>query len=204
MEDIAEEGFNFFHGDNAAELALKGGNTLIYKAARVDGVEISEISVDVQGEAVHGDETRAVHSDSAYFSLFGSTDADPDTGGTLYSLPYYAIFGKQADNGLFESTDIALHAEAVTKQVYNRIDHELTGAMESDVASAQNFDKLYARQAVKDVSLIGMTTKGIDRIVFYGKEHLIGQFCASIFAGFAKRVKHLLLSREGFAIVHQT
>lgn len=74
------------------QLFFKRGDSLIFKATRIDQGEVIQVRIYIQGKAVHGDETATFHTDRT--NLTGFTRhirIDPHTCSSREPFPFNAI-----------------------------------------------------------------------------------------------------------------
>src|SRR5262245_12179066 len=101
-------------------------------AAGIDRVEWREIHVDVECHAV----VRAPpHDADTERGNLGALDVDTGSAG-----PALRARSKKIDDGLFEQLHEALHLDAATREIDQRVDHDLTGAVVRGVAAAVGLD----------------------------------------------------------------
>src|SRR4051812_31914566 len=103
IENPAEMG-----GEALADLLQRGGDAVLGhggdwlgEAAGDDVLEIGEVGVDVEGEAVGSYPAAEVDSDGGDFAV-----ADPDAGEFGDAAGVDAVFAEGVDDGLFEGADV--------------------------------------------------------------------------------------------------
>lgn len=146
VESAGEDGFHFRNRDFAGQFLTQGGHPFVGETAGIYCVEILEVRVDVQRQAVHRHKAGAFHADGAYFTFAGRVFVNPYSGGAFHSFTLDSVFGDCAYHGLFEQMDIVFNTEVMALQVDNRVCHKLTWTVERDVAAPGYLDKFHSGQ----------------------------------------------------------
>src|SRR5213080_3194437 len=103
--------------------------------ARHDQIEIPQVRGHVVRKSVRSDPAADVNSDGREL-FFGVPDADPDSRLTGNALSLNPELRGRLDHGLFQSPYVPNHVATDGAQVQNRIAHDLSGPVISNVSAA--------------------------------------------------------------------
>jgi len=142
VEFSCEGGFDFLHTrGGAVENLLNGGDGTAGEAAGDDEVEVGEVRVDVERDAVHGNTTANANSEGANLVELAG-DGDPDADGLGVGLRGEVEFGEGGDDGLLEAANVGTDGELVVEEANDGVGDNLAGAVEGDIAPAVGLDDL--------------------------------------------------------------
>src|SRR5690606_16904496 len=136
VESVGGEGLDFLEIDGAAELRVQGGDGAVGRgdAAGDDALEVGEVGVHVEGEAVVGDPAAHGHADGGDFAV-----GDPDAGLAVAAGGDEAEFADGVDQDLFQKAQVGVEVFA-GGEVDDGVADELAGAVVGDVAAAVGLD----------------------------------------------------------------
>lgn len=100
--------------------------------------EVTEIRIDIQRQPVHGNKMTASHSHGTNLAFPGSSRFQPHSGGSVHPSRFNAVRRTDPDDRFFQQMQIFLQSQMKIFQVQNRITHQLSGTMISNVPSAVN------------------------------------------------------------------
>ena len=188
-EDVAEiagDGFgDAVEWNGLAEFLPHGRNRFGGEAAGDDELEVRQIDVDVEGEAVRGDGAGDVDADGGNFGWFNAWGCwrSPDAGELGDARGGDAEVGAGADEGLFHFTNEFDGAEGFAlafwggegAEIEDGVADKLAGTVEGDVAAAVAFNDFYAALGQEfgrgqDVGGLGVAAQGDDWGVFQQKK----------------------------------
>ena len=164
-ERAGHDVFDVLHHDFAVELAGQRGDGLVADPTGDDHVEVREVGVHVEREAVHGDPAADSNADRADLAV-----ADPGAVQARDPRRGDAQVGARANHRLFEQLHVAADVTAVGVEVDDRVADELAGAVVGDVAAAAGLVDFEAARAEElgrheHVIDLGGATQREDRLV---------------------------------------
>ena len=182
------------------------GDGAVSDAAGVDELEVTQVSGDVEREAVGCDAARDVNADCADFSsLVGVCKTAPDSGETGDTSGVHTVDATEADESLFDHADKVNGTEAArvrvlkSAQVEDRVADELAGAVVCDVAAAIDFMQSDAPAGEKligcqDVGALGVAAEGEYRRVFEQEENVVDATLQSELGDLRLKTEALVIS----------
>lgn len=191
QEIFLQQGFYLRECYRAAEFLLQGGDPLVDEAAGIDMAVIREVCVDVEGEAVGGDEAGGMYAYGADFAGIRAVGIYPYAGSAFEPSGRYVIMAHGADDYFFQRSDVLFESELQAFQVEEGIAHDLSRAVVGNITAAvyMVIGGLYALQELfVDQQVVGLavTAKGVYMRVFaennllqvfggaFGGEELLG------------------------------
>ena len=201
VEDFAEmtrgDQCDFTQVEVAARKARHRGDAFIGDAARHDHLEVPQVRLDVQGEAVAGHPARDAHADGG--DLFV---ADPHAGKPLDAPARNPILGDRTDQHLFDVAHVAVHVTAIRLEVDDRVADQLARPVIGHVAAApclMDFDGVCCalRFVCEDVRRVGAASEREDVRVFEQQQLLVAFAAAQALDG-------LLLQAQAVGVTRQS
>ena len=133
-------GFYLSHWDGPAQQPRQRGHAPVGDAARHDQVELREVGVHVEREAVARDPARDADADGRELVRRRPRRRSAPA----RALGRDAEVGRRPDQHLFEVAHVAVHVAAIRPQIDDRIADELAGTVVGDVAAAARLEQLDA------------------------------------------------------------
>src|SRR5207237_8922452 len=125
-----------------AQQLVQGRDGSAEQAAGDDEVDEREVCGDVEGQAVQGYAPAHAHADGAELRQRTRPRRvlGPDADGAVVLPRRNAQFAQRLDDGPFQRADVSPDAEPVVVESDDRVDDELAGPVEGDVAAAVGRD----------------------------------------------------------------
>ncbi len=189
--------FHLIHIHLVTPLFLQGSDSPVGETTGIDIPEVVQLSVDVQGESMHGHEMRTTHSDCTNLakraSRYGSISfarnlvAEPYSSGSGDSSSIYAEISDCVDHALFECMDILFQPHSQSLQVENRISYQLAGAVIGDVSASvdseifcpDSFEKSLVDQQIVCMAAFAQCVN----MRMFAKQQLCGGFLCGLLSG---------------------
>lgn len=131
---------SILHVDCPPKQPLQRGHAFVADAARNDPVKIPQIRIDVEGETVRCNPARDVNSHRHQLVV-----AYPNASESWNASGGKAVFGRHADENLFEGAHVPGDIAPMLFEIENRITHKLAWSMIGDIPAAVGFVEFSAK-----------------------------------------------------------